>query len=137
MWRNPSDDEIRQRLLACRSIAVVGLSPKADRPSHRVSQRMQQWGKQIIPVRPATASVLGETAYPSLAALPVKVDLVDVFRRSAEVAALVDDCIRLGLPALWLQQGVIDEAAAERARAAGVWVVMDRCLLVEYARLCL
>ena len=118
----------------CRTIAVVGLSSNPARPSYRVAAYMQQQGKTIIPVNPNETSVLGETAYPSLPAVPVRIDLVNVFRRSEEVGPIVDDAIRINAKAVWLQEGVIDEKAALRARQAGLHVVMDRCWLKEHVR---
>jgi predicted CoA-binding protein len=135
VFRNPSDDEIRALLAKARRIAVVGLSPRPERPSHRIARRLQGWGYRVIPVRPAVREVLGERAYARLADVPGPIDLVDVFRSPREVGALVEQCIALGLPALWLQEGVVDQAAAERARAAGMLVVMDRCISVDYRRL--
>ncbi len=113
-------------------IAVVGLSPRPQRPSHRVASALQRYGYKIIPVRPAVSEVLGERAYASLRELPMKPDLVDVFRAPEYVSAIVDDCIALGIPALWLQEGVVDEAAALRAQAAGIEVVMNRCMYRDY-----
>ena len=132
-FQNPPEAEIRALLLRVRTIAVVGLSPRMHRPSHRVAKAMQRYGYRIVPVRPAVDAVLGERAYASLRELPQQPDLVDVFRASEHVAAIVDDGIALGLPAIWLQQGVIDDAAAWRARAAGMFVVMDRCVYRDYA----
>ena len=136
MFANPSPEEICRMLREVRTIAVVGLSPKAARPSYRVARAMQGYGYRIIPVRPAVAEVLGEKAYARLEDVPERIDLVDVFRASEHVAAIVDACIRLGVPRLWLQDGVVDEAAAQRARAAGIEVVMDRCVWRDYASLC-
>ena len=135
MFRNPANEQIRDLLARARTIAVVGLSPRPERPSHRVARRLQAWGYRVIPVRPAVTEVLGEKAYPCLADVPGQIDLVDVFRAAAQVGPLVEQCIALGLPALWLQQGIVNEPAAERARAAGMVVVMDRCISVEYRRL--
>lgn len=132
---NPSTNEIRALLRRVGTIAVVGLSPSPIRPSHGVARALQGFGYRIIPVNPTVVEVLGEKACPSLRDLPEPVDLVDVFRESSHVAGIVDDCIALKLPALWLQDGVIDEAAALRARAAGLTVVMDRCLYRDYIRL--
>ncbi len=132
-FRNPSDEDIRALLTRVRTIAVVGLSPRDVRPSHRVAKALQGFGYRIIPVRPAVDQVLGERAYASLRELPQKVDLVDVFRASQYVAGIVDDCIALGVPALWLQEGVVDDAAALRAQAAGIQVIMDRCVYRDYA----
>ncbi|MCW8918278.1 MAG: CoA-binding protein [Gammaproteobacteria bacterium] len=134
-YRHPDPDALRTLLQQVKSIAVVGLSPNPSRPSHRVAAAMQGFGYRIIPVRPAVTEVLGERAYPDLYALPVKPDLVDVFRAPEHVPPLVDACIELGIRALWLQDGVISEAAAERAAAAGITVVMDRCIYRDYVRL--
>jgi len=137
-YTNPDDDALRALLQRVRTIAVVGFSPKPDRPSHGVAAALQRFGYRIIPVRPALADGLGEPAYPDLASIPDPgtIDLVDVFRAPEHVGAIVDACIALKIPALWLQEGVVDEAAAERARAAGLTVVMDRCAYREYLRLC-
>lgn len=137
MFQNPSEDQIRQFLLSIKRIAVVGLSPKTDRPSHRVAAALQRFGYDIVPVRPALAEVLGQSAYANLSAVPGAIDLVDVFRNPDEVDAIVDEAIRLKLPAIWLQDGVINHAAALRARDAGMFVVMDRCIYRDYAALCL
>ena len=133
------DETLQQTVLArlfqdCRVIAVVGVSSNPARPSYRVAAYMQQQGKTIIPVNPRETTVLGVPAYPSLAAVPVPIDLVNVFRRSAEAGAVVDEAIRTKARAVWLQEGVIDEAAAVRARQAGLQVVMDRCWLKEHIR---
>lgn len=133
-FANPSMEEIKDLLKRIKTIAVVRLSASPNRPSHGVAKALQGFGFRIIPVNPALSEVLGEKAYPSLHELPEPVDLVDVFRESSHVAAIVDDCIALKLPALWLQDGVIDEAAALRAQSAGMTVVMDRCIYRDYAR---
>ncbi len=137
MFQNPSTDEIRQFLQSIKRIAVVGLSPKAERPSYRVAAALQRFGYDIVPVRPAISEVLGQAAYPNLSVVPGAIDLVDVFRNPDEVDAIVDECIRLKLPAIWLQDGVVNEAAALRAKAAGMFVVMDRCTFRDYTALCL
>lgn len=137
MFQNPSEEQVRQFLLSIKRIAVVGLSPKADRPSHRVAAALQRFGYDIVPVRPAVAEVLGQPAYANLSAVPGPIDLVDVFRNPDEVDAIVDEAIRLKLPAIWLQDGVINHTAALRARDAGMFVVMDRCTYRDYAALCL
>jgi predicted CoA-binding protein len=134
-FRNPDLDDIRRLLQRVRTIAVVGLSPRTSRPSHQVAGAMQRFGYHIIPVRPAVREVLGEHAYGSLREVPEPIDLVDVFRASEHVAGIVDTCIDLGLPALWLQDGVVDAAAALRARRAGITVIMDRCIYRDYLRL--
>ena len=135
MFRNPSDDEIRALLAGARRIAVVGLSPKPERPSHRIARRLQGWGYRIIPVRPALDEVLGEKAYARLADVPGPIDLVDAFRPAHALGALVEECVALGVPAIWIQEGIVNEAAAERAGAAGLFVVMARCISVDYRRL--
>lgn len=129
---NPSTDTIVKLLRQVQRIAVVGLSPKANRPSHKVASALQQFGYHIVPVRPAVESVLGEPAYPDLYAVPGQIDLVDVFRAPEHVEPIVDACIARKIPALWLQDGVINEAAATRARANGITVVMDRCIYRDY-----
>jgi predicted CoA-binding protein len=134
-FENPSLDEIRALLKQVRTIAVVGLSPMPNRPSHQVAAALQCFGYRIIPVRPAVESVLGEKAYTDLRNLPEKADLVDVFRASQHVAPLVDECIALGIKALWLQDGVIDETAALKAQQAGITVIMDRCIYRDYLTL--
>ena len=136
---NPSPDEICTLLKGVKNIAVVGFSPKPGRPSHNIARAMQRYGFRIIPVRPGISEGLGEKAAPNLAALTTtgdRIDLVNVFRASKHVSELVDECLRLGLKAIWLQDGVIDEAAAERARAGGMTVIMNRCILRDYTRLC-
>lgn len=138
---NPPREDIEQLLRSVHNIAVVGLSDNPLRASHGVSAAMQRWGYRILPVNPALREALGEPAHTTLAeaaaALPPGevIDLVNVFRRPEHVAAVVDECIALGLPAIWLQEGVVDEAAAARARAAGLFVVMDRCIMKDRARL--
>lgn len=132
---DPSMDEIRALLQRIKTIAVVGLSASPSRPSHGVARALQGFGYRIIPINPTLSDALGEKAYPSLRELPEPVDLVDVFRESSHVAGLVDECIALNLPALWLQDGVVDQAAALRAQAAGLTVVMDRCIYRDYVQL--
>ena len=129
MFSNPPADEIRALLQRVKTIAVVGYSPKPERPSHRVAAALQARGYRIVPVRPAISEGLGEKAYASVRDLPEVPDLVDVFRQPAAVDAIVDDCIARGVKNLWLQDGVINEAAALRAQAAGMTVVMNRCTL--------
>lgn len=136
-FTNPDSDRIRALLQAAHTLAVVGLSPKPSRPSFGVARSMQEFGYRIIPVRPAAESILGERVYPDLRHVPVPIDIVNVFRAPQYVDAIVDDCIELQLPALWLQEGVINEAAAERARRAGIMVVMDRCIYKAYRALLL
>lgn len=137
MFANPSPDQIRSLLQEAKTIAVVGLSPRPDRPSYRVSRAMQGFGYRIVPVRPAVAEVLGEKAWARISEIPFAVDMVDVFRAGDQIDPIVDECIALGVKRLWLQDGVINEAAAERARAAGITVVMDRCVWRDYMELVL
>lgn len=141
IFQNPAPGAIRELLLRARTIAVVGLSDNPQRPSHGVASAMQRLGYRIIPVTPTADHILGERSVAQLAQLAEvlrpgeQVDIVDVFRRSEHVAAIVDDCIRLRLPALWLQDGVIDAAAAARAQAAGILTIMDRCIWRDRAAL--
>ena len=135
MFLNPKASEIRELLQKARTIAVVGLSPRADRPSHFVARNLQRFGFRIVPVRPAVDEVLGEKAYATLEDIPFPVDLVDVFRASEHVPEAVEACLRIKCPAIWLQEGVVNEAAAQAARAAGLTVVMDRCIYKDYVDL--
>ena len=118
-------------LLQSKTIAVIGISDDPAKPSHYVSAYMQRLGHKILPINPSLESVLGEKSYPSLAALPVKPDLVNVFRLPKFIPAIVDEMIALNLTALWVQQGIIHLEAAARAEAHGIKVVMDRCIMVE------
>jgi predicted CoA-binding protein len=134
-FQNPEPDEIRTLLETVRHIAVVGLSPKTNRPSHQVARALQGFGYHIIPIRPAVDEVLGEKAYASLRDVPGPIDLVDVFRAPDRIGPIIDDCIAIGVKAVWLQDGVINEAEALRARAAGMTVVMNRCTYRDYRQL--
>jgi uncharacterized protein len=125
-------DPITDLLKRARTIAVVGLSDNPLRPSHGVSAYMQAQGYRIIPVNPHVNDVLGERAYRSLQDVPEKVDIVNIFRRSEFVGDVVDEAIRLHVPAIWMQEDVINHEAAEKARRAGILVVMDRCILKEH-----
>lgn len=127
-------EDIKRILAECRTIAVVGLSSNPHRPSYSVASYMQRQGYRVIPVNPNETEVLGEKAYPALANVPDEIDLVDVFRRSDEAGRAVDEAIAIGAKAVWLQEGVIDHEAAQRAFAAGLLVVMDRCWLKEHVR---
>lgn len=127
-----TNDEIGTLLKKAKNIAVVGLSDSPLRPSYGVSAYMQTQGYKIIPVNPTIRGALGEKAVPSLSEVKEKIDIVDVFRRPEHVAEVVDEAIRLKVPAIWMQEGVIDEAAAQKARNAGIQVVMDRCILKEH-----
>jgi len=116
-------------------IAVVGLSPKSDRPSYGVARYLKEHGYRIIPVNPQAKEILGEPSYPDLASIPEPVDVVDIFRRSEEVPDIVDQAIKIGAKAVWMQEGVINEQAAAKAREAGVVVVMDMCMKKEHQRM--
>jgi len=127
-------DVIAEMLKRARTIAVVGLSSKKRRPSYGVSQYMQSAGYRIIPVNPNEREVLGEKCYARLEDVPEKVDIVNVFRRSELVPEVVESAIRIGARAVWMQEGVVHEEAAQRARDAGLEVVMDRCILKEHRK---
>lgn len=134
-FTNPDDLSITNLLRAHTRVTVVGLSPKASRPSYKVAKAMQGFGYQIVPVRPATDEVLGEPAYADLAGVEGDLGIVNVFRSAEHVAPIVDDCLARGATALWLQEGVVAPEQAARAREAGMTVVMDRCIWKEYERL--
>jgi predicted CoA-binding protein len=128
---------ISEILGSARTIAVVGLSGKRFRPSYGVAEYMQRAGYRIIPVNPLEREVLGETSYPDLDAVPDAIDIVDIFRRSEHVPEIVEAAIRKGAKVIWMQEGVVHEEAARRAREAGLEVVMDRCILKDHRRLAL
>jgi hypothetical protein len=130
-----SKETIRKILSECRTIAVVGLSSNPFRPSNGVAAYMQKKGFRVIPINPNETEVLGEKCFASLSKVTEKIDLVDIFRRSEEAGAAVNEAIEVGAKAVWLQEGVIDKEAAKRAEEAGLLVVMDKCWLKEYARL--
>jgi uncharacterized protein len=132
---HPSDQQIKDLLQKAHTIAVVGLSSSRIRASYGVSQYMQSAGYRIIPVNPNEQEVLGEKSYARLEDVPEKIDVVDVFRRSEFVPEIVDAAIRIGARAIWMQDGVVNETAAQRARDAGLFVVMDDCILREHRRL--
>jgi predicted CoA-binding protein len=134
-FQNPPDQTIRQLLSTPHTIAVVGCSPDPRRDSHRVARLLQSKGHRIIPVNPGHQEILGERCYGSLRDIPEPIDMVDIFRRSEYVAPLVDEAIEVGAKIIWMQLGVIDERAAEKARRAGLTVIMDRCPAIEYRRL--
>jgi predicted CoA-binding protein len=129
-----SRETIQRVLDECRTIAVVGLSSNPSRPSNSVSSYMRRHGYTVIPVNPNEMEVFGERAYPSLAEVPVNIDLVDIFRRSEKAGTAVDQAIAINAKAVWLQEGVIDQGAAQRASEAGLLVVMDRCWLKEHVQ---
>ena len=128
-------EEIEGILKEGRTVAVVGLSPKPDRPSYVVARYLQAQGYRIIPVNPNTQEILGEKAYPTLLSIPEKVDIVDIFRRPEDVPPVVEEAIKIGARVVWMQEGIVNEEAALRAREAGLKVVMDRCLKKEHQRL--
>ncbi len=128
----PQSDPIAELLRRSKTIAVVGLSCNPLRPSHGVSAYMQQQGYRIIPVNPHIEECLGEKAYASLLNVPEKIDIVDIFRRPEFVEEVVDHAIQLKIPAIWMQEDVVHEKAAEKARKAGILVLMDRCILKEH-----
>ncbi len=122
-------------LASARTIAVVGLSSKRYRPSYGVSEYLKRAGYRIVPINPGETEVLGEKAYPDLESVPERIDIVDIFRRSEFVPEIVEEAIRVGARAIWMQEGVMNDEAAARAREAGLSVVMDRCILKEHRRL--
>lgn len=128
-------DDIEKIVRESKTIAVVGLSPNPQRPSHDVARYLQQQGYRIIPVNPNISQVLGEKSYSDLSSIPEHIDVVDIFRRSEEVPPIVEEAIKVKAGAIWMQEGVIHEGAAEKARRAGLRVVMDKCLLKEHRRL--
>jgi predicted CoA-binding protein len=133
-FQNPNAEETKALLLRVRTVAVVGLSFDPDRPSYSVAMYLQSNGYRIVPVRPDKGEILGEKIYPNLAAIPFPVDVADIFRKAIFAGVHVDEAIALKLAAVWLQEGVIDEAAAGRARRAGLFVAMDRCMLKEHRK---
>jgi predicted CoA-binding protein len=133
-FQNPSPDEIKAFLLKIHTIAIVGLSRDPDRPSYSVAMYLQSNGYKVVPVRPGGGEILGEKVYERIEDVPYGIDLVDHFRRAALVGPHVDQAIALKIPAVWMQEGVIDDGAADRARKAGLFVVMDRCMLKEHRK---
>ena len=125
-------DPIRDLFQRAKTIAVVGLSDNPLRPSHGVAAYMQLHGYEIIPINPTIGEVLGEKSYASLSDVPEKIDIVNIFRRPEFVEEIVDEAIRLNIPAVWMQESVVNEAAAEKARQTGIFVVMDRCIQKEH-----
>ncbi len=135
MFENPTDAVIREILATPRRIAVVGCSPDASRDSHRIAQLLLDRGHTVVPVNPSCSMVLGQTCYASLHDIPGRVEMVDIFRRADQAGAVVDEAIAIATSVVWMQLGVIDDAAAARAQSAGLTVVMDRCPAIEYRRL--
>ncbi len=128
-------DEIEKIIKESKNVAVVGLSNKLGRPSLTVASYLKGQGYKIIPVNPTIQEVGGDKCYPDLASVPDRIDIVDVFRKSDEVLPVVDAAIKIGAKAIWMQEGVVNEEAANKAREAGLMVVMDKCMLKEHARL--
>ena len=135
-FENPAVDEIRALLKRIKTIAVVGLSPNPERPSFGVSRAMQGFGYTIIPVHPAAREILGAKVDPRLSDVPGPIDLVDVFRRPEHVDEIVDECLGLKLKNLWIQDDIINIPAANRARAGGMTVIMNRCIYRDYVQYC-
>ena len=134
-FTNPTDTTVRDILATPRTIAVVGCSPDPSRDSHQIAALLKAKGHTIIPVNPHCREVLGEPCFPSLRSVPTRIEMVDVFRRSQFVGQVAEESIAIGASILWLQLGIIDPAAAQRAHVAGLTVVMDRCPAIEYRRL--
>ena len=132
---NPSDDHIRQLLLATRTIAVVGASGNPGKPSYDIMQRLQRLGYKVVPVNPHETAILGELCAPSLTAVPERIDIVDVFRRPDDTPPIADEAAAIGAKALWLQKGITSEEAALRASRGGLVVIMDRCIADTAERL--
>lgn len=132
---NPGSEQVKALLRRARRIAVVGLSPKPHRDSHRIARYLLEHGYEVVPVYPREDEILGQKVYRRVQDIPDGVDLVDVFRRSEELPGVVEDALAAGAPALWFQLDCINEDAAARATAAGATVVMDRCIMVDHARL--
>ena len=127
-------DDIDEILKNSLTVAIVGVSPKEDRPSYRVASYLKSQGYDMIPVNPACSEVLGETSYPDLLSLPRPVDVVDIFRRSEDVPPVVEQAIRIKAKVVWMQEGIVNEAAARMAQQAGLKVVMDHCMRKEHLR---
>ncbi len=135
MHRNPSDQDIKRLLSSATTIAIIGASSNPERPSNGIMRKLKSVGYRVIPVNPNETEVLGERAYPTLADVPERIDIVDVFRRAEFTPPIADDAIRVGAKALWLQSGVTSEEAADRAEAGGLTVVMDACIGVMHSML--
>ncbi|MBD3234697.1 MAG: CoA-binding protein [candidate division Zixibacteria bacterium] len=135
MFSNPKDEQIKDLLQKVKNIAVVGLSPKQERPSNGVANYLKSQGYNIIPVNPGHSEILGEKSFPDLKSIPVEVDIVDVFRKPDTVMPIVEEALEINPKAIWFQEGVINEEAAQKAQDGGLMVVMDRCMLKEYKKL--
>ena len=137
MYTAPSDTQIKSLFAESTTIAVVGMSPKSERPSNSVAEYLMAQGYRVIPVNPGHGEILGLTCYPNLDAIPESIDIIDIFRKSSEVGPVVDQAVEIGVRAVWMQLGIINEQAAGRALSAGLVTIMDRCLKVEHSRLIL
>ena len=135
MWQSLSDQQKRELLLQTKTIAVVGLSPKPERPSHYTAKFLQQSSYRVVPVRPAIKELIGEPVYQTVSDIPFPVDLVNVFRASQHVPEIVEQCIDSGIKAIWLQEGIIHYEAAKTALKAGISIIMDECIYKEMIRL--
>ena len=135
MTTGPNDGHLRKLLAGAHNVAVVGISPRANRPSYAVASYLRDVGYRIFPVNPAIESWNGIAAYDTVSDIPENIDIVDIFRRPQQVGPVVEDAIAAGAGAVWMQQGIVNENAAQAARDAGLDVVMDRCMLVEHRRL--
>lgn len=133
--KNPSDQKIKEILTQSTTIAVVGLSPNPSRPSYGVAHYLRNKNYRIVPVNPGYPEVLGEKAYPTLSDIPEKVDIVDIFRKAEYVPPVVDEAIKIKAKVIWMQSGIVNHQAAQKAKEAGLEVVMDRCMYVEHSRL--
>ncbi|MGB5932766.1 MAG: CoA-binding protein [Anaerolineae bacterium] len=133
--RNPTDEEIKEILKSAKNIAVVGLSDKPGRDSHRVAAYLKRQGYKVFPVNPTVKETLGERSYPRLEDIPQPIDVVDIFRAPEHVLPIVESAIAMGAKVVWMQLGVVNEEAAKKARDAGLTVVMDRCMMQEHKRL--
>jgi hypothetical protein len=132
---NPPSEEITKILKGHKRVAVVGLSPKPERDSHKVAKYLKEQGYEIIPVNPGQREILGSKSYPNLKAVPLPIDIVDIFRKPEAIPPIVDDAIEIGAKVVWMQLGIVNNEAADKARQAGVEVVMDKCMKVEHMNL--
>jgi hypothetical protein len=132
---NPAPEQIARLLASTKTIAVVGLSDNPDRDSYRVADYMKRQGYKIVPVNPNAGEILGEKSHPTLRDVPFPVDMVNIFRKPDAVPGIVDDAIAIGAASIWMQSGIVHNAAAEKARAAGIAVVMSRCIMVEHKKI--
>ncbi len=134
-WKNPPSESIQKFLKGAKTIAIVGLSPKAERPSNGVASYLLDQGYKIIPVNPGFKEILGQKSYPALADIPETIDIVDLFRKSKFVMPIVNEAISIGVKTVWLQESVLSEEAFKKGQKAGLMMIMDRCILKEHRRL--